>query len=58
MENFFGILKAEMYYGKAFQTVYKFINFLKGYIDYYNNERIVSKLKISSVKYRTHLLAS
>ncbi|MCQ4115587.1 IS3 family transposase, partial [Ruminococcus sp. zg-921] len=24
------------------------------YIDYYNNERIVSKLKMSPVQYRTH----
>ena len=43
MENFFGRLKVEMFYGEHFQTVNEFINCLKEYIDYYNNERIVSK---------------
>ena len=33
-------------------------NYLKEYIYYYNNERIVSKLKMSPVKYRTNSLAS
>ena len=54
MENFFGRLKVEMFYGEHFQTVDEFINCLKEYIDYYNNERIVSKLKMSPVQYRTH----
>lgn len=58
MENFFGRLKVEMFYGEHFETVDEFINFLKEYIHYYNNERIVSKLKMSPVKYRTHSLAS
>ena len=52
MENFFGRLKVEMFYGEHFQTVDEFINCLKEYIDYYNNERIVSKLKMSPVQYR------
>ncbi len=56
MENFFGRLKVEMFYGEHFQTVDEFINCLKEYIDYYNNERIVSKLKMSPVQYRTHSL--
>ncbi len=56
MENFFGRLKVEMFYGEHFQTVDEFINCLKDYIDYYNNERIVSKLKMSPVQYRTHSL--
>ncbi|MCI9146096.1 MAG: IS3 family transposase [Eubacterium sp.] len=34
------------------------MNCIKEYIHYYNNERIVSKLKMSPVKYRTHSLAS
>jgi transposase InsO family protein len=54
MENFFGRLKVEMFYGEHFQTVDEFVNCLKDYIDYYNNERIVSKLKMSPVQYRTH----
>ena len=58
MENFFGRLKVEMCYGEKFQTVDEFINCLEEYIDYYNNERIVSKLKMSPVLYRTHLLTS
>jgi transposase InsO family protein len=56
MENFFGRLKVEMFYGEHFQTVDEFINCLKDYIDYYNNERIVTKLKMSPVQYRTHSL--
>lgn len=39
MENFFGRLKVEMFYGEHFETV-----------------DVVSKLKISPVKYRTHSL--
>ena len=58
MENFFGRLKVEMFYGEKFETVDEFINCLKEYIYYYNNERIVSKLKMSPVQYRTHYLAS
>ena len=58
MENFFGRLKVEMYYGEQFQTVDEFINCLKEYIDYYNNDRIITKLKMSPVNYRTHLVAS
>lgn len=56
MENFFGRLKVEMFYGEHFQTVDEFVNCLKEYIHYYNNERIVSKLKMSPVKFRTHSL--
>jgi len=58
MENFFGRLKVEMFYGESFQRVEEFINCLTEYIDYYNNDRIVSKLKMSPVQYRTHFLAS
>ena len=58
MENFFGRLKVEMFYGEHFETVDEFINCLKEYIHYYNNERIISKLKMSPVKYRTHSLQS
>ena len=55
MENFFGRLKVEMYYGEKFESVNTFIDELKQYIDYYNNERISTKLKgMSPVQYRTH----
>ena len=53
MENFFGRLKVEMYYGEKFESVNAFIKALEEYIYYYNNERIISKLKMSPVKYRT-----
>lgn len=53
MENFFGRLKVEMFYGETFSSTDEFIRCLKDYIDYYNNERIILKLKMSPVKYRT-----
>lgn len=55
MENFFGRLKVEMFYGEKFESVNVFIDALKDYIYYYNNERISLKLKgMSPVQYRTH----
>ena len=55
MENFFGRLKVEMFYGEKFESVNVFIDELKRYIDYYNYERISMKLKgMSPVQYRTH----
>ncbi len=54
MENFFGRLKTEMYFGEKFNSTEEFIEKLKEYIDYYNNERIPLKLKgLSPVQYRT-----
>ena len=40
MENFFGRLKVEMYYGEKFESHRGFIEKLEEYIEYYNNERI------------------
>lgn len=42
MENFFGILKKEMYYGHEdeFKTVENLKNEIENYINYYNNFRI------------------
>jgi hypothetical protein len=55
MENFFGRLKVEMFYGEKFESVNAFIDELKKYIHYYNTERISLKLKgMSPVQYRTH----
>lgn len=45
MESFFGRLKVEMFYGEIFESVNDFIEELKKYINYYNNERISFKLK-------------
>ena len=59
MENFFGRLKVEMFYGEKFESVNAFIDELNEYIYYYNNERISTKLKgMSPVQYRTHSNAS
>lgn len=55
MENFFGRLKIEMFYGETFSSMDEFIQKLNNYIYYYNNERISLKLKgMSPVQYRTH----
>jgi len=53
MENFFGILKTEMYYKHTFESTEHLINEIEEYIDYYNNKRIKCKLKgLSPVQYR------
>ena len=55
MENFFGRLKVEMFYGEKFESVNAFIDELKKYIHYYNNDRSSTKLKgMSPVQYRAH----
>ena len=54
MENFFERLKVEMFYGEKFSSIEDFIMKLHDYISYYNNERIILKLKMSPVQYRTH----
>ena len=54
MENFFGILKKEMFYGHKFNSATQLINEIKDYIYYYNNHRIKMKLKgLSPIEYRT-----
>ena len=59
IENFFGILKSEMFYGKKFESVEQFIKALKKYITYYNEERIKSKLGgLSPIQYRLAKFAS
>ena len=55
IENFFGILKSELFYIKKFRTIEELKSEIKKYIDYYNNDRIKSNLnKMSPIKYRTH----
>ncbi len=55
MENFFGRLKVEMFYGEKFETVDEFVHCLKEYIHYWNNERISLALNgMIPVQYRTH----
>jgi len=55
MENFFGIMKNEMFYGHEYE--FKSLDDLEQemikYIDYYNNNRITVKLKgLSPINYR------
>ena len=55
MENFFGIMKQEMYYGKVFRSFEELKQAVDKYIFYYNNERIKAKLTgMSPVEYRLH----
>ena len=59
MENFFGILKTEMFYDQEenYKTIDDLIIAIDEYIYYYNNERIKTKLKgLSPVKYRLQSL--
>ena len=44
MENFFGILKQEMYHRKTFKTHEELKETIEEYIDYYNHKRIKRKL--------------
>ena len=56
-ENFFGILKSELYYikEKEYKNIAELEKDIIEYIEYYNNRRIKSKLKgMSPVQYREH----
>lgn len=53
-ENFFGILKSELFYINEYKTIDELEKDIHEYIKYYNNNRIKSKLKMSPVNYRTH----
>lgn len=54
MENFFGIMKQEMYHGEALLSYDELKQKIDRYIYYYNNERIKVKLAgLSPVQYRT-----
>mgnify|MGYP003294657743 CR=1 FL=1 len=53
IENFFGILKSEIYYNKKYNNITEFIKELEKWIYYYNNYRIKEKLNgLSPVQYR------
>jgi len=57
VENFFGILKSELYYikEKEYKNIEELEKDIIEYIEYYNNRRIKSKLKgMSPVQYRKH----
>jgi len=58
-ENFFGLLKTEMYHNEVFESADELIETIKEYIDYYNNKRIKLKLKgLSPIEYRTQAFAA
>ncbi|MBS5988498.1 IS3 family transposase [Anaerococcus hydrogenalis] len=53
MENFFGILKQEIYYGRKFYSYEHLKQTIEDFIKYYNEKRIKEKLGyLSPVEYR------
>jgi putative transposase len=59
MENFFGIMKQEMYYGVVYYSYDELKDAIKKYIKYYNEQRIKQSLSwMSPVEYRLQLNAA
>ena len=59
MENFFGLLKQEIYYGVIYYSFEDLKSEIERFIKYYNEQRIKEKLGwMSPVQYRLHLLAA
>ena len=55
IENFFGIIKSELFYLKKYKSIDQLKQEIEEYINYYNNDRIKSNLnKMSPIKYRAH----
>ena len=53
MENFFGLLKQEIYYGHTYHGFEELEQAVRQYIEYYNNHRIKERLGwLSPVEYR------
>ena len=53
MENFFGLLKQEIYYGRVYHSYEELKTAIEEYIVYYNERRIKKSLGwISPVEYR------
>ena len=53
VENFFGIMKLEMYYGNTFYSFDELKETIEKYIKYYNEKRIKEKLGwMSPVQYQ------
>lgn len=56
-ENFFRLLKTEMYHGYHFQDVDELIDKIDEYIEYYNTKRIKVKLKgLTPIEYQNQAL--
>ena len=59
MENFFGLLKQEIYYGNVYYSYDELKVTIEKYIQYYNEQRIKMKLGwMSPVQYRLSLPAA
>ena len=59
MENFFGLLKQEMYYGVIYYSYEQLKSAIEKYIKYYNEKRIKERLGwMSPVEYRLKLLTA
>ena len=57
IENFFGTVKAEMFYVNKYKSIKDLQKDIIEYVDYYNNERIRLNLKgMSPMEYRAHML--
>lgn len=55
IENFFGIIKSELFYLKKYNSITQLKKDISDYIHYYNHERIKLNLKgMSPVQYRAH----
>lgn len=55
IENFFGILKSELFYLKKYDSIDQLKKEIKEYINYYNYDRIKLNLKgMSPIQYRAH----
>ena len=55
IENFFGILKSELFYLKKYNSISQLKREINDYIHYYNNDRIKLNLNgMSPVQYRAH----
>lgn len=48
MENFFGVMKQEMYHGKIYRSFEELEIAINEYVNYYNNDRINEKLNWNS----------
>ena len=59
MENFFGLLKQEIYHGTVYYSYEELKTEIEKYIRYYNEKRIKEKLGwLSPVQYRLSLLVA
>lgn len=57
MENFFGIMKQEIFYGKVYKTFDELKEAIDKYIRYYNKKRIKESLGYRSpIEYRKYML--